>query len=307
MLKKLNKIFYFLIIFFYLSNLKTMEVKVLAMVNNQPITSYELKNKILTQIILSNQTIDQKTIDKSKNVAMNFLINMKLKEIEIKKKRIEIDYADVQKALLNLSSNDIVSFEKKFSQNSIDYELFKKEIKTELSWQRLIYTLYNDKVKIDEKLVDEELKQILSQRQNSVEFDLSEIEIEVNNENRTSLINQVLEDIKTLGFGVSAKKWSISPTALGDGKLGWVNLNALSPQIMNILKGLKINEVSKPIVKQGNVLFLKINDKKKEIIKKEDLENLRKRIIDQKTNEMFRLYSNSYISKLKNNSFIEFK
>ena len=307
MLKKLNKIFYFLIIFFYLSNLKTMEVKVLAMVNNQPITSYELKNKILTQIILSNQTIDQKTIDKSKNVAMNFLINMKLKEIEIKKKRIEIDYADVQKALLNLSSNDIVSFEKKFSQNSIDYELFKKEIKTELSWQRLIYTLYNDKVEIDEKLVDEELKQILSQRQNSVEFDLSEIEIEVNNENRTSLINQVLEDIKTLGFGVSAKKWSISPTALGDGKLGWVNLNALSPQIMNILKGLKINEVSKPIVKQGNVLFLKINDKKKEIIKKEDLENLRKRIIDQKTNEMFRLYSNSYISKLKNNSFIEFK
>ena len=206
-----------------------------------------------------------------------------------------------------MSSNDIVSFEKKFSQNSIDYELFKKEIKTELSWQRLIYTLYNDKVKIDEKLVDEELKQILSQRQNSVEFDLSEIEIEVNNENRTSLINQVLEDIKTLGFGVSAKKWSISPTALGDGKLGWVNLNALSPQIMNILKGLKINEVSKPIVKQGNVLFLKINDKKKEIIKKEDLENLRKRIIDQKTNEMFRLYSNSYISKLKNNSFIEFK
>ena len=60
-------------------------------------------------------------------------------------------------------------------------------------------------------------------------------------------------------------------------------------------------------MKQGNVLFLKINDKKTEIIKKEDLENLRKRIIDQKTNEMFRLYSNSYISKLKNNSFIEFK
>lgn len=307
MLKKLNKIFYFLIIFFYLSNLKTMEVKVLAMVNNQPITSYELKNKILTQIILSNQTIDQKTIDKSKNVAMNFLINMKLKEIEIKKKRIEIDYVDVQKTLLNLSSNDLVSFEKKFSQNSIDYELFKKEIKTELSWQRLIYTLYNDKVKIDEKLVDEELKQILSQRQNSVEFNLSEIEIEVNNENKTSLINQVSEDIKTLGFEASAKKWSISPTALEDGKLGWLNLNALSPQIMNILKGLKINEVSKPIVKQGNVLFLKINDKKTEIIKKEDLENLRKRIIDQKTNEMFRLYSNSYISKLKNNSFIEFK
>ena len=85
MKKKLNKLIFFLIIFVNFSDLNAIEVKVLAMVNNKPITSYELKNKILTQIILSNQTLDQTTIDKSKNAAMNFLINMKLKEIEIEK------------------------------------------------------------------------------------------------------------------------------------------------------------------------------------------------------------------------------
>ena len=53
---------------------------------------------------------------------------------------------------------------------------------------KLIYALYKDKVKIDEKLVDEELKELLSQRQESIEFNLSEIEIEVNNENK--FINQ---------------------------------------------------------------------------------------------------------------------
>ena len=84
--KKLNKLIVFLIIFVNFPDLNAIEVKVLAMVNNKPITSYELKNKILTQIILSNQTLDQTTIDKSKNAAMNFLINMKLKEIEIEKK-----------------------------------------------------------------------------------------------------------------------------------------------------------------------------------------------------------------------------
>ena len=72
--KKLNKLIVFLIIFVNFPDLNAIEVKVLAMVNNKPITSYELKNKILTQIILSNQTLDQTTIDKSKNAAMNFLI-----------------------------------------------------------------------------------------------------------------------------------------------------------------------------------------------------------------------------------------
>lgn len=89
MKKKLNKLIVFLIIFVNFSDLNAIEVKVLAMVNNKPITSYELKNKILTQIILSNQTLDQTTIDKSKNAAMNFLINMKLKEIEIEKKKLK--------------------------------------------------------------------------------------------------------------------------------------------------------------------------------------------------------------------------
>ena len=90
MKKKLNKLIVFLIIFVNFPNLNAIEVKVLAMVNNKPITSYELKNKILTQIILSNQTLDQTTIDKSKNAAMNFLINMKLKEIEIEKKKLKL-------------------------------------------------------------------------------------------------------------------------------------------------------------------------------------------------------------------------
>ncbi len=71
MKKKLNKLIVFLIIFVNFPDLNAIEVKVLAMVNNKPITSYELKNKILTQIILSNQTLDQTTIDKSKNAAIH--------------------------------------------------------------------------------------------------------------------------------------------------------------------------------------------------------------------------------------------
>ena len=57
------------------------------MVDSEPITSYELKNKILTQLILSNQDIDQEKINGAKNSAINFLINLKIKKNEISKKK----------------------------------------------------------------------------------------------------------------------------------------------------------------------------------------------------------------------------
>jgi len=69
---------------------------------------------------------------------------------------------------------------------------------------------------------------------------------------------------------------------------------------------MSIGEVSKPIRKQNKIFFLKLNDKKSLIISKENMEQLKKDLLNKKRNELFDLYSNSYISKLKNSSFIEY-
>jgi hypothetical protein len=53
--------------------------------------------------------------------------------------------------------------------------------------------------------------------------------------------------------------------------------------------------------------MLKLVDKRS--FKKSDINKieLKKKIIDQKKNELFNLYSKSYLSKIKNTSFIEYK
>ena len=112
------------------------------MVNNEPITSYELKNKILTKLILSNQIINQEIIDQSKNAAIKSLINVKLKKFEIEKYKIKPDLNNINSHLNKISLNDIEAFKKKFIDNSIDYQIFLNEIKVELAWQKLIYSRY---------------------------------------------------------------------------------------------------------------------------------------------------------------------
>lgn len=299
-----------LILLLQINTVHGNENKIILTVDSEPITSYELKNKILTQLILSNQEINQKKIDQSKNSAINFLINLKVKKNEIKKNKIEIDEANFNQTLKNLSNNDVSSFKKKFSDNSIDYDLFIEEIKIELGWQKLIYSLFRNNVKVDDSVVDAELDQIKKKEKDTVEYQLLEIELDVKDDDfvqENKKIELVMSDIESIGFEASAKKHSISATANNNGDLGWINANLLSGQIIEELKILEVNQISKPIKRLDNILILKIKDKRKLQFNGKNLDQVKKQIINQKTNELFRFYSNNHLSKLKNNSFIKFK
>ena len=70
---------------------------------------------------------------------------------------------------------------------------------------------------------------------------------------------------------------------------------------------MKLGEVSKPIIQQNSIIFLKLNDKRSAKLKELDKMKLRKDLIVQKKNELFNLYSRSHLSKLKNTSLIEYR
>ena len=305
--KILAQVFFLFFFIFNFSFLKGIETKIVVMVNNEPVTSYELKNKILTTLILSNQVINQEIIDQSKNAAINSLINMKLKKFEIEKYKIKPDLNNINSYLKKISSNDIESLKKKFIDNSIDYQIFLNEIEVELAWQKLIYTRYSKKVKIEDNLINNELQKLLNKKEKQSEYKLSEIQIEITEKNKDIIINQVMKDIDTIGFEKTAKKLSMTSTAINNGNLGWINSKSLSKQMSDILDKMKINEVSKPIIKLNNVMFLKITDKRSVEINSQNIDDLKKNIINNKTNELFKLYSNNHLSKIKSSSFIKFR
>ena len=67
-MKNKKLIFYIIVLIFFLSKnaLAQIQNKIILKVENEIITSYELKNKILTTLFLSNQEINQSNIDKLK-------------------------------------------------------------------------------------------------------------------------------------------------------------------------------------------------------------------------------------------------
>ena len=296
-----------LLILFLNNNLYGFNSKIIVKVEDEIITNYDLKNKILITLILSNQEINQQNIDELKKAVLDQLINLKLKKMELSKYKIKKDEGRINSYLKSISGNNIQNFKNKFFENNLDFELFLDEVDTEIRWQQLIYTLYGKKIDINEATIDVEVEKIIKERSNVEEFELYEIEINSNLDvPEKQIIEDILKKINTIGFENSALNFSASTTSSQKGYLGWINGKTLSKEIYLILSKMKIGEVSKPIKKQNNILFLKLNNKRTIEPEQLEIKKLKSDIIEKKKAGLFNLYSQSRLSKLKNNSFIQY-
>ena len=299
---------FFLVINFKNILLANIQNKIIIKVENEIITNYEIKNKILVSLFLAGDEINQKNIDNLKKQALESLIQYKLKKIELTKYDIKENNNKINAYLNSISSNDTIKLKKNFKDKNLNYELFIDEIKTQFKWQDLIYKIYSKKILIDEKSLKQELENYINSNSELTEYKLSEIELlSKNNRFDNKILSEIENRIKDEGFENSALKYSDSSSSSSKGDLGWVNSKSLNEEIFKIVSKMKIGEVSKPIKKQNSILYLKLDNIRTSKIENLNLEELRDKLINQKTNELFNLYSRSHLSKLRSTSLIEYK
>lgn len=301
-----------IIIFFSILNSSSLYSKIksniVVFVGNEIITNFEIKNKILTSLMLAKVELNQKNIDSYKKQALNSLIDLKLKKKELSKYNFRAEDSEVNKYINSISSNNVIEFKNNFSNNDLSFSLFVEEIKIELKWRKLIYEIFKERVRSTEKSVEKELNEIIKKQSQIVEYKVSEIEIELQKDgNEIDQIKKIKRFINQIGFENTALKYSSSSSAEQKGDLGWVKENALSKPVHEIIKGLEIGAVSKPIKKLNKITFLKLVDKKKVSIDSKNKEKIKNDLIAAKENDLFILYSSSYLSRLKNNTLIEYK
>ena len=300
------------IIFFYfvflLTQANAITNKILLKVENEIITNYEVKNKILTSLVLAGNEISQENINKLKKQALESLIENKLKIIELEKFKIKKNSNQINSYLNSISGNDILALENKFKINNLDYNLFLEEIEIQTKWQNFIYLFYKGKIEINENSINNDIEKIVKDKKNFQEYKISEIEINIEeNSNIDQIVLDLKNKIKDEGFETAALNYSISSSSNNKGSLGWISSKSLSQEIFEILKKLNTGQISRPIKRQNSILFLKLDDVRTSKVENINIEDLKKKMIDQKKNEMFNLYSKSHLSKLRNSVLIEYK
>ena len=291
---------------FLISNIHAIENKIIFKIENEIVTTLDLQNEIIYLGVL-NPNIKSLNKENLNKIAKNSLIREKIKKNELLKylDEIKLDQNFLNRLIRDrysrLELNNKEEFLRYLNKNNININVIEEKISIEALWNQLIYQKFSSSVKIDEEKLKEQIEATLG---SEINYLLSEIVFSV--ENKINLNEKYLEISNSIinnGFENTALKYSISDSLQLGGKLGWIKESSLNKKIIDNLKNLKKNDITKPIFTPNGYIILKIDDlklTKKKYDKSKELESL----IRSKTNQQLNQYSTIYFNKIKKNTNI---
>ena len=294
----------FFLIFF--NHTKAIENKILFKVDNEIITSLDILNEI-NYLEFTNKNLENFSKFEKFEIAKNSKINEKIKEIEILKwfENLYIEEKFLEPIIKNIylraNLSSLEELENNLNKKNISLNEIKKRVSIELLWNQLVYRKYSEKIKINKKLIRNELLSKKNNLNSITEYELSEIIFDIQqNESLNDKYTRIKSDIITKKFEDAVLIHSISPTIKNSGYIGWIKETSLNNKIKKELKEIKKDEFTKPIVVPGGFLILKIKNLRKIEIKF-DIEKEVNIATQKQTNEQLNLYSNIYFKAVKKN------
>ena len=304
------RIFIIIVNIFFITKIAIAEIKtdIVLKVNDKIITNFDIKNKILSELLLAKLELSQNNIDNAKKQSVNSLINLKIKKSELERYESNIPKVELDSYIKAFTKFEVEKLKNLFISNNLDWDLFVDEMKTELLWRRFIFNKYNSKIEINLDSIEDQLNEFIENNKTSNEYRISEIEFLADESGSLNAqVNEILQFIDDNNFETAVIRFSNSQSKINQGDLGWIEERLFSNDVFNFIKDLKKGELSKPLIKGRTITLFKLVDKKETPIKNMDKNLMRNNLINIRKNEQFVLYSNSHLSKLKNNSLIEYK
>lgn len=308
----MSKVRYLFLVFLFLNinvvDVKSFENRILIKLNNEIITSIDLKNESIYLLAL-NPNLKKLNQSEIMEISKKSLIKEKIKKIEILKyfdePKVPIEYLeDVLKNIYGkIQINNLENFKKYLFDNNVEYNDVLKKIEIEALWNQLIIAKFSSKIRIDKEKIKKKVE--ASNNKTSKSFLMSEIFFEVSSEeNLQNKFDIIINTINKNGFENAALKHSVSETSKTGGKLDWVNENSLNNKIKVYLENKNKNDLAGPIIVPGGFLILKINDIK-EINLKINIEKEVNKLINISKNNQLNQFSKMHFNKIKKNIQID--
>lgn len=305
MKKKLLFIFFLLINTEQLSS--QIDNSIIITVGNYPITRLDLEKEMKIITVLSKIRINEENKKQVKDLAVQSLVKRSIKKSEIERLKItQFNKKDVDFQISNISKNlglEKEDFKIFLQQNNIKYEDISERFEIDLKWNSAIFKLYKNKITLNTIEIEDKINSEVEKVKLSKSVLLSEIQVNVSSENLESTKNNVLSEIKEVGFDKAAIKLSISNSAKEGGNIGWINENKLSMTIYEGIKNLKKGEISKPIILEETMIIILKKDEKNNSY---NLENIKNNIVKQEKMKKLEMFSNSHYSDLEKKTNINF-
>jgi peptidyl-prolyl cis-trans isomerase SurA len=245
-------------------------IEIVAKVNGQPITNYDLDQRVNFLAAVTNIKLNDSNRQRIETDALQMLIDEKLKLAAAQ----EIDPNIAARSLA--MARDLV--DSSFQQNGkngfevlrelqLDTASIQQKFVTDLAWASFIQAKFGNKLGDVNAKIDAELAQILEDA-TKPQIRVSEL-ILVPEPSRPlqetlRLANEIVAAVgQGANFNAIAQQYSVAGSAQNGGRLGWLSTNQLPENVSNALAKIDIGAVTPPLQQDGAILLFQKNGERK--------------------------------------------
>ncbi len=242
---------------------------VLASVNNDMITSYDLKQRMLLLIVTSGVQVTQENYASFQQQAMNSLVEERLESQEMDHWKVKVEDKEVDDEVArmakqsNLTSDQLLA---ELKRVGIEPETLRAQIRAQSGWSQLVGGRYHANAAVGNARVDALMDKVIADGQKP-QYQVGEIFLDAATaggmDNAKKGAQQLYTQIsqKQAPFQAVARQFSNAPSASNGGDAGWLVSGNIDPTVESALKSLKPGEVSTPIATKDGVYIYMLRQK----------------------------------------------
>ncbi|GAA0543070.1 peptidyl-prolyl cis-trans isomerase SurA [Rhizomicrobium palustre] len=236
---------------------------IVALVNDTPITSYELQQRMALVMTTSNIPRTPEMEKKVRDQVLEQLETEVLQRAEANKNDITVSAVEVDKYMQEIISENHMSLDQLkeiLARGNVQLATFRAQLAAQIQWQKAVNEHFQGRVTISPEAVDAEMARI-KEGDNKAHFAVSEIFLAVENPDQDEKVRKDAEGLVTQlksggQFTSIARQFSQSPSAAQGGDIGVVFDGQLAPELNKVLATMKTGDMSEPVRSTGGYYIL---------------------------------------------------
>jgi len=250
-------------------SLPTLGEGVLVSVNDDIISSYDLKQRMLLLMATSGVQVTQDNYAQFQQQAMRSLVDEHLQFQEMKQWKVKVEDKEIDDELKRMAQQSNMSKDQllgELKKIGVEPTTLREQIRAQLGWNELVGGRYHSNAQVGRDQVDETMDKIIADGQKP-QFEVSEIFLDPTTaggiDNARKGAQQLSQQLnqKVAPFQAVARQFSNAPSAANGGDEGWMVSGNMDPQIEATLQSMKVGDISAPVETKDGVYIFYLRDK----------------------------------------------
>jgi peptidyl-prolyl cis-trans isomerase SurA len=248
---------------------------VAALVNDEVISTYDLRQRALLLIMTSGVQPTQENLPQIQEEALRSLIDEHLELQEMRKmeksQKFEIiakddEVEDSLKELAKDNNSNLDELKRQFGQAGLDLNTLREQLRAQISWQQMIQGRYGSRVRVGTNQVAMAMQRIKADA-DKPSYQLSEIFIDAaraggSGEAMSGAQQLVAQIQQGAPFAAVARQFSNAATSANGGDMGWVSASELPTEVASAIDQMRPGQLSQPITVADGVYVVQLRDKR---------------------------------------------